>query len=347
MENFGAYLKAQREAKNIRLEEIASITKINLHSLRLLEKGEWSELPPEPFIRGFIIAYSKYIGLDVKEAVRRFLESRNQPTTESSNSERTTEEIPARAQASQSDAESVITASGRSPQKRFIYGAVAAVLVGVVIAVSSIGRRSVRELPAETLMETTDAIPSGPLADAEATPDGEALATAKEVDSAADVKSGTEKTAVDSATEPNVIRGSDTAIRDTAAVKPEIAPAETPAKQHEVVVEGKSRTWMKTVIDDQKPRETFLKEGEIVTLTAYDKIKVVLGNSTGTKVVHNGELVSGEKFNGTIRSYIFPKTARFPQDPPKRVASGQSEGPKTPEGSSPSEPATAAPIESN
>ena len=34
-----------------RRSEIASITKIHLHSLELLEESRWDALPPEPFLR--------------------------------------------------------------------------------------------------------------------------------------------------------------------------------------------------------------------------------------------------------------------------------------------------------
>ena len=74
MDNFGEYLKAEREKKGIRLEEIASITKIHLRSLELLESSRWDQLPPEPFLRGFIIAYAKYIGLEPKDALAKHLE---------------------------------------------------------------------------------------------------------------------------------------------------------------------------------------------------------------------------------------------------------------------------------
>src|SRR5687767_983500 len=77
-EKFGAYLKAQREKKGIRLEEIASITKIHLHSLELLEGSRWEQLPPEPFIRGFIIAYAKYVGLDSNDIIQRYQAELNQ-----------------------------------------------------------------------------------------------------------------------------------------------------------------------------------------------------------------------------------------------------------------------------
>lgn len=302
MDHFGSYLKSQREAKNIRLEEIASITKIHLHNLHLLEKGEWNQLPPEPFIRGFIIAYSKYIGLDTKDTVKRFLESRSQ---ESDSSEMDFVEEMSVAPISETQDASEVLKGRRWSVQKVALGIAGVGIIGVIAGVSYVGRRSAMPLAIETLAENED---ESPLISTEhsTTPDDSVEKGQVQIDVQKDA------TAEVSA---------DVATRETAT---ETAPPE-PTRAHEVVVEGKERTWMKIVIDDQKPRETFLNEGEIMTLTAYEKIKVVLGNSTGTRVVHNGDVVLGEKFSGTIRSYIFPKNARFPQDPPKRSTTAESE----------------------
>ena len=76
MTGVGDFLKNHREQKGIRLEEIASITKIHIHSLELIERESWSKLPPEPFIRGFLTAYAKYVGADPRETLRKFYEGR-------------------------------------------------------------------------------------------------------------------------------------------------------------------------------------------------------------------------------------------------------------------------------
>ena len=70
MQLFGTYLKEEREKREVRLEEIASSTKIHIQSLLLMEENRWKELPQEPFIRGFIAAYAKYLGLDSKETLK-------------------------------------------------------------------------------------------------------------------------------------------------------------------------------------------------------------------------------------------------------------------------------------
>ncbi|MBI1859471.1 MAG: DUF4115 domain-containing protein [Deltaproteobacteria bacterium] len=336
MENFGAYLKAQREAKNIRLEEIASITKIHIHNLQLLEKGEYGQLPPEPFLRGFIIAYSKYIGLDTKEAVKRFQESRMPASTagaDSAGSESKDTYVQERNEpvvASTNDVDALITSSRFTGRHKVMAGFGVVALVLILGVVSYVGRQSPGPLSADALKDQEAAVEK---TDAEKTASAtgldedkkdavDALLTMKgtvaDVKPATDEKSEKTEKAEKKENWELTAKTTETVARETAAEKPAINKEEA-AKKHEMTVEGNARTWMKVVIDNEKPKETFLKEKEVVTLSAGEKIKVVLGNSTGTKVTYNGETVKGEKFSGTIRSYIFPKSARFPQDPPKRT----------------------------
>ncbi|MFC1850654.1 helix-turn-helix domain-containing protein [candidate division CSSED10-310 bacterium] len=63
-DSFGAYLKTERELRQISLEEIAVTTKIKLEYLRALEEDRFEVLPNETFIRGYIRAYSKFCGLN-------------------------------------------------------------------------------------------------------------------------------------------------------------------------------------------------------------------------------------------------------------------------------------------
>ncbi len=71
-EGFGHYLARERELRNIRLEEIAAKTRISLHVLRALESDEWEKLPPRVYLRGFIRAYARHVGLDENEALLRY-----------------------------------------------------------------------------------------------------------------------------------------------------------------------------------------------------------------------------------------------------------------------------------
>jgi transcriptional regulator with XRE-family HTH domain len=74
VENFGEYLKRERELRNISIEEISIVTKIKKNFLEALEKDEFDKLPGETFIKGFIRAYSNCIGLNGDEAILRYME---------------------------------------------------------------------------------------------------------------------------------------------------------------------------------------------------------------------------------------------------------------------------------
>lgn len=74
--SFGRYLKSIRLAKRIGLEEISNETKIRMDTLLLIEKDDLAALPVEVYVKGFLRAYSKALGADEKEAVRRYESSR-------------------------------------------------------------------------------------------------------------------------------------------------------------------------------------------------------------------------------------------------------------------------------
>src|SRR5687768_15832347 len=71
-EAFAAWLRAEREARGIALEEIARVTKIQFRTLQLLEGAEFDELPADVFVRGFIRNYARVVGLDANLAIARY-----------------------------------------------------------------------------------------------------------------------------------------------------------------------------------------------------------------------------------------------------------------------------------
>lgn len=68
----GEFLRQEREKQGITLEQVASATKISIRILHSLEADQFAELPAKPFIRGFVIAYCRFIGLDPKETLSQF-----------------------------------------------------------------------------------------------------------------------------------------------------------------------------------------------------------------------------------------------------------------------------------
>lgn len=71
--SLGEELKRERLVREISLEEIAAATKISMRILTALESSDLSRLPAPVFTRGFIRAYSLYLGLDPVQKINTYL----------------------------------------------------------------------------------------------------------------------------------------------------------------------------------------------------------------------------------------------------------------------------------
>ena len=72
MEPPGRYLRRERELQNLSIEEAAKITKIRGHLLTAIEEDRYEILPPGLYLRGFLMAYARYLGLDPNDVVLRY-----------------------------------------------------------------------------------------------------------------------------------------------------------------------------------------------------------------------------------------------------------------------------------
>jgi transcriptional regulator with XRE-family HTH domain len=71
--NVGAELRGAREQRGISLDQLSRTTKISVATLRALERNKIDSLPGGIFVRGFLRAYAREVGLDVEETVKRYL----------------------------------------------------------------------------------------------------------------------------------------------------------------------------------------------------------------------------------------------------------------------------------
>lgn len=69
---FGARLKAAREARGISLRDVAARTKITVSALEALERGDPARLPGGIYSRAFVRAYAVEVGLDPEATVHEF-----------------------------------------------------------------------------------------------------------------------------------------------------------------------------------------------------------------------------------------------------------------------------------
>lgn len=70
----GARLRRARLARGAEIEEVAGITKINPSYLRFLEDESFEALPASVYVRGFVAAYARCLGLDAGDVSVSYME---------------------------------------------------------------------------------------------------------------------------------------------------------------------------------------------------------------------------------------------------------------------------------
>jgi len=70
---FGDKFRKARESKELSLDDVASVTKINARMLQAIEEEHFDQLPGGVFNKGFIRAYAKHLGLNSEDAVTDYL----------------------------------------------------------------------------------------------------------------------------------------------------------------------------------------------------------------------------------------------------------------------------------
>ena len=70
----GARLRRCRVRRGLELEQIAAITKVNPRYLACIEEDRFDELPAPVYVRGFVHAYARCLGLDPAPVAAAYLE---------------------------------------------------------------------------------------------------------------------------------------------------------------------------------------------------------------------------------------------------------------------------------
>jgi flagellar biosynthesis protein FlhG len=70
----GAALRRTRLARGLELDQINAITKVNPVYLRCIEEERFEALPAAVYVRGFVAAYARCLGLDAGRVANDFLE---------------------------------------------------------------------------------------------------------------------------------------------------------------------------------------------------------------------------------------------------------------------------------
>jgi len=315
MMGLGDLLKEAREKKNIRLADIASVTKVPLYQLKLIEENRWDSLPARPFVKGFLSAYCRYVGLNTDEIWQLYLSEVGGTQKDSSAAEAEPKETTL--------VSAPVPVSVRS--KVFPVASLFGFLLilafgGTAYWIIGVGKSESASETREVASVLSPEVPSQEAGSPEVSSIAEAIKQPEPVEKIAEapvsmpvpvpvpVKVQEDK-AVGEATEASVVRNG-----------------------HRLEVEPREKTWVKIVIDDAPPVKLYLDANQKATYEAKNKIKLVLGNSTGALVTHNGSVDEGRVDQGAVKYYIFPRGSAFPQDKPREISSPALESsPKTSE----------------
>lgn len=93
MATLGEELKAARESKGLTLRQIADSTRISMSFLAALEADDYSSIPGEVFVTGFLRSYARELGIPEKEILAKYRQL-NPPPAEPSYSQVKTQHKP-------------------------------------------------------------------------------------------------------------------------------------------------------------------------------------------------------------------------------------------------------------
>lgn len=249
MESLGDYLRREREYRHISLEEITQKTKIREEILTGLEEDRLDSNLSPVFIKGFLRAYAKYVGLNPDDVVLRYETS-------------VREEKELRAKKS----------TGETPGGwivRYLVLPISVLLLLGILLFFVLHRPEVIEKGSESqhhVESTTGSIPSSL---------SESLIPEEDLDSASPPSSDQQDTFV----------GPPPPLPSPPVDPPR---PETPSGVQLQLIATED-TWLRIKIDEKPPKEILLRQGETISRRGDWNIEMTVGNAGGLEILHNGK----------------------------------------------------------
>ena len=283
VENFGSYLKHERELRGVPLEEISGSTKIHIRFLQALEDNQFDELPGEVFIKGYIRSYADTIGSDVEEMLNIYEESVGNKT------ENISESVPP----------SNISA------KTFLVFAllgliILALIFGVRFLISSKNNQPVKnaELNEKQNVEPPAPLPIKSLE--EKTPLVIEDKLLKESDAPLPEKSQALITELDSLKQKSDIENQINSLVPTDNESQLVL--EKPLK---LTIKVKNNSWFNMTIDDFREEDFIIPAGEEKSYWGNNVFRLTIGNKKGSEIILNGKkLVIPESKENVVKDFI-------------------------------------------
>jgi cytoskeleton protein RodZ len=297
--SFGQKLKLEREKRKITLEQISVSTKIGTRMLQALEEDKFNQLPGGIFNRGFVRAYSRFLGLDEDQTIADYMQASGDAppaSTETASHEDGSRENAAREDAAREnkdrDKVSRLEASADAPPRQLPWGVFAGTLLIVALALSFWSHR--RREHAREAVRPTQAMPatrvSGQL-------------------SVSDLPATTSPTNGS----PAGVPGPSVAPKTSPDLAP-ASPAATPG-EFTVVILAREESWTTITADGKTISSELLPADSERMVRGRKEIIVRIGNAGGVDFRFNGKKVDTAGDYGEVKTVTFGPRGILPSAP--------------------------------
>ncbi len=313
LESLGQLLRAERETKNLSVEDVADGLKISVRVLRALEAGDSISLPHIVYVRGFISAYGKYLDMDVQGLL----------------------DSPALNEQKEPKPSPVPFEKPEAKKRKSKVGVVFVVLVFLVFG-GGVGVWAYKNTQVFSMLNTKFLGTAEP-APALSRPQAKTVTTALKVDAktvvskpevkdlkisiqqqpAVAVKKEVVKTKpVTEVSKNNASR--DNANKDnvnSTVKKPtpvamydrKVEKDNTPhLGPHKVIITALAASWIQSAADNTGKRKFSLQPGDTFALTFDSQLNLILGNAGGVQIHYNGRKMPPLGKKGEEKSVTFP-----------------------------------------
>jgi cytoskeleton protein RodZ len=260
VESFGTYLKGEREARKISLDEISRATKIRRAILEAIEKDQGEVLLPKVVVKGFIEAYVRYVGLDPKEVLSKYAEW--QKGNEAVKGE-----------------ESLLDGQRLIPPKYFFAGALCLIIIIIIPLLFFFARG-----PQEGVKEAALARPPTAYENMVSSEELQPPPSPPSVEDTMPVQSSP-PVGVEEAQEIEA----EQKVQEVRAVE-----GEEPSlvREHTLVITASERTWIQVQEGSSLPLDVILYPGDSFTRKSSQQLAVVIGNAAGVTVTFDGTVLA-------------------------------------------------------
>jgi cytoskeleton protein RodZ len=279
-DSLGSYLRRERELREMSLQDISAATKIQLKFLEALERDAYDQLPPAPFVVGFLRAYAQCLSMDPEEIIATY-------HTRHSSSEGVEKPVLL-----------VSAYQVRRPTRSRVLGMsllVAMVALGLGLALRFLSREMANDtgVPLGPVVGESTTRPSSPVAELPPVPAQvppaqpvEAVHTAPQLPAAV---------VQEAKKEPRPATSIPAAPLASEAVRPAaVAPPSADSSLRLLTLQAVALedTWLRVEVDGNKRHELLLTAGKTVHWEAQERFLLTIGNARNTRLVLNGKDLS-------------------------------------------------------